>query len=91
MPPTNTVETVLVVLAWQWIGGHPLRPQQGCGVTSDPAVAIGRPLTKTVGSPLSITPPAAFLSPTRHTGPGTAYPIKILLLRTGLIPVVASR
>jgi hypothetical protein len=89
-PPTKTVKLLLVVDAEQCIGGHPLAPQHGCGVTFAPTTAIGRPLTSTVGSPVSITPPAEFLSPTRHTGPGTYYPINILLLRTGLIPVVAS-
>lgn len=89
-PLTNTDALVLVVEAAQCTGGHPLAPQQGCGVTFDPMIATGRLLTKTEASPLRITPPAVFLSPTRHTSPGMCYPIKILLFRTGLIPVVAS-
>lgn len=89
-PPAKTVKLVLVVDAAQCTGGQPLAPQHGCGVTRDPMVAMGLPLTKTVGLPVSITPPAAFLSPTRHTGPGTSYPINILLFLTGFMPVVAS-
>lgn len=89
-PLTNTVPLVLVVDAAQCSGGQPGRPQQGCGVTLEPTTATGLEFTKTEVSPLSITPPAAFLSPTLQTDPGMRYPIKILLLRTGLIPVVAS-
>jgi len=53
-------------------------------------MATARPLISTVLSPFSMMPPAEFRSPTRCTA-GMCYPIKILLLRTGLIPVVASR
>jgi hypothetical protein len=89
-PPASTLKFLLVVLAEQCTGGQPLRPQQGCGLTLAPSVAIGRLLTRIVESPVSMTPPAEFLSPTLHTGPGTIYPINILLFLTGLIPVVAS-
>jgi hypothetical protein len=70
LPLTNTVPLVLVVVAEQCTGGQPLRPQQGCGDTLDPTTATGRLLINTVESPVSITPPAAFLSPTLQIDPG---------------------
>ena len=36
-------------------------------------------------------PPPVLASPNLTTPTGIRYPIKILLLRTGLMPVVASR
>lgn len=70
-PATNTEKFVEVVSAEQCIGGQPLAPQHGCGVTFDPSTVIGRPLTSTVGLPVTTTPPTAFRSPNLLTGPGT--------------------
>ena len=67
LPPTNTVGVFVVVIAAQCTGGQPLAPQHGCGLTLEPTVATGRRLTKTVGFPVRITPPALFLSPIRCT------------------------
>ena len=89
--PAKIVGLFVVVNAAQCVGGHPLRPQQGWGLTLAPAVAIGRKLTSTVGSPDKITPPTALASPSLCTNPGIPYPIIIDGLRTVLIPVVASR
>ena len=89
LPLTNTVPLLVdCVRAEQW-AWPPFWPQGGCGLTGALTKAIGLPLTNTDGSPLCITPPAEFASPTRCM-PGTIYPIKILFL-TGLMPVVASR
>ena len=41
--------------------------QGGCGLTALPAVAMGLKFTNTVGTPVKITPPAIFTSPTRCT------------------------
>ena len=55
---------VVVVNAPQWM---PCLGQGGCGLTALPAVAIGLKFTNTVGTPVKITPPAIFTSPTRCT------------------------
>lgn len=88
IPPARTVPLPFEVTAWQCMGGHPLRPQQGCAVTRMLLTTMGRPLTRTDPMPLVATPPAELASPCLCAA-GIHHPIKILL-DTGFIPVVAS-
>jgi hypothetical protein len=86
-PPTRTEPDPPEVTAEQCMP-QPSCPQQGCGDTEIPGTTMGRPFTRTEATPEVFTP----LSCLDHLVVVllACYPIKILL-RTGLIPVVASK
>ena len=65
-PPARTVLEPPEVVAEQCLL-HPLRPQQGWGVTDILGTTTGRPLIRTELSPLTATPPAELASPCRCT------------------------